>query len=470
MKHKVVFSFFTNDHEYNMGIGFISAWLKQHGVTVDLVIYREIADKQTDTALQVASAILEKQPTIVALSVMTFNWHRMAQVITQLRAEGYCGLIVVGGYHAILAYEEVMQYPGVDVVCTGEGEQPMLELTQRYDGILSAACYDIKGLLFTAEPAAAAVCQMAPVRWMVEPLEAYPYMDYELFDGEGNAGLAQKFIGSLSPAPLFSLAVITGRGCPYSCTYCSNSALIDYYGGVKRFLRKYPVDTVLSHIKQLTDRYQPQFIEFLDETFTLDNAWVQQFCVGYKQQIGLPFSIMSRIDRLDEKIVAILAESGLKLVFFGLESGDDTYRRNYLNRHMRDETVLAGARLLKSYGIMMVTFNIFGMPFETIETIEKTFEMNKLLEPDAAIPFVYQVFPRTKLAELAYANNMVAELPLGRWDYCTPVLDTPELPASEVAAIVLRFRDAFSNVEKVGNLYGRLQQAAAQAVENRHAA
>ncbi len=466
MKHKVVFSFFTNDHEYNMGIGFISAWLKQHDVAVDLVIYREIAGKQTDTAEQIAAAILAKEPTIVAFSVMTFNWHRIARVITVLRAENYRGLIVVGGYHAILAYEEVMQHPGVDAVCTGEGEQPMLELTQRYDGISPASCGSIPGLLFTGAPVAD---KAAPVRWMVDPLEAYPYMDYDIFDAENSAGLARKFIGSLSPAPLFSMAVITGRGCPYSCTYCSNSALIDYYGGVKKFLRKYPVNSVLAHIKTLTDRYHPQFIEFLDETFTLDNTWVQQFCAGYKQQIGLPFSIMSRIDRLDESIVATLADSGLKLVFFGLESGDEEYRKNYLNRHMHNQTVLEGARLLKKYGIMMVTFNIFGMPFETRETVSKTFEMNALLDPDVAMPFVYQVFPRTKLAELAYAHNMVAALPQGRWDYCTPVLDTPELPAGEVAATVHRFRETFSNMEKVSSLYGRLRQASAQMMESRHA-
>ncbi len=287
-------------------------------------------------------------------------------------------------------------------------------------------------------------------------------MDYGLFDSEGTERLSKKFIGSLSPAGIFSLSVITGRGCPYQCTYCSNSALIDYYGGVKKFLRRYSVETAVRNVKTLAQRFRPQFIEFLDETFTLNKKWVEDFCALYKKEIGLPFSIMSRIDIMDDHLVSVLADAGLKLVFFGLESGDEDYRSRYLNRRMSNSTIIRGAHILRKHGIVIVTFNMFGMPFETRETIKKTFELNAAIQPDAAIPFIYQVFPATELARVAYENNMVKALPEGRWDYCTPALDTAELPAPDVVGIVQEFKERFGSPDIIQGVYSRLKQFVTQ--------
>jgi radical SAM superfamily enzyme YgiQ (UPF0313 family) len=454
MKHKVVFCFHTNDHEYNMGIGFISAFLKQGGTDVDIVVYREIKGRDPDTPEDIAKQIIEKMPTVAAFSVMTFNWHRIRRVISLLRPE-FDGLIVVGGYHAILAPEEVLAFPGVDVVCTGEGELPLRELVEHTVMRGGKNPPAIKGMLFRDAPA-------GPLRepWLIENLSEYPYMDYDLFDAEGTAGLSEKYMGMLSAAGIFSLPVITGRGCPYHCTYCSNSALIDRYGGVKRFLRKYDPPSAIDHIKGAVRKYKPSFLELLDETFTLSRKWVTEFCSLYRSEIGLPFSIMSRIDTVDDRTVSILAESGFKLVFFGIESGDEAYRTHYLKRMMSDRTIKEGARLLKRYGISIVTFNIFGMPFETKETIRKTYELNEEIEPDAAIPFIYQLFPGTDLARLAYEHHMAPPPPEDRWDYCTPSLDTSELPAAYVVEAVEEFRKRFGNQQRVQDLYKRLQDIA----------
>ncbi len=148
MSNKIVFCFHTNDHEYSMGIGFISAFLKQNNVEVEVVIYREISGKKSDTPETVASTIMSKNPAIVAFSVMTFNWLRIEKVIHQLRNMDFRGLIVVGGYHAILAPEEVLLHPGVDAVCVGEGELPLLELSKLYDGTNRSSLPPVRGIIF----------------------------------------------------------------------------------------------------------------------------------------------------------------------------------------------------------------------------------------------------------------------------------------------------------------------------------
>lgn len=459
MKHKVAFCFHTNDHEYNIGIGFLSAFLKKNGIDVSLVIFREIDGKQKDSLEDVVLRILEENPTVVAFSVMTFNWHHIRKVIRLLRPR-FDGLIVVGGYHAVLSPSEVISETGVDVVCIGEGERPLLTLLEKYDNMAKRNFAGINGLVFAGEKD---LPEPFGKRWLVDCLEDYPYMDYELFDCEGKSRLPKKYIGTLSYAEIFSLSVITGRGCPYKCTYCSNSVLIENYGGLQNFLRKYSVESAIAHIKTLVNRYNPQFIEFLDETFTLNRTWVKEFCSLYRKELDTPYAIMSRIDTLDEETIDIMAESGLKLAFFGIECGDEEYRVKYLNRKMSNKTIKDGAALLKKHGIMIVTFNMFGMPFETKTTTMKTIELNEEIEPDTAIPFIYQPFPGTELSRLAYENNMALPPPQDRWDYCTTSLDTSELPADYVAEMVKQFREKFTSQTIVNTFYQKIRNVAKHA-------
>ncbi|MEJ2697022.1 MAG: cobalamin-dependent protein [Candidatus Sulfobium sp.] len=341
MSKKVVFCFHTNDHEYNMGIGFLSSFLKKNGVESDLVVYREIPGKSIDTPESVASEIMEKGSPVVTFSVMTFNWLRIRKIISLLRQMNYNGLIVVGGYHAILTPDEVLSEPGVDAVCMGEGEKPLLELTRLFYGGSGRMLPSVRGILLKGD----SPYDISDKRWHVPNQEDCPYVDYELFGSEGNEDLSKKLIGSLSPEATFPLAVIAGRACPHKCTYCSNSALIDHY--------------------------------------------VEEACT------------------------------------------------------------------LRKHGIMIVTFNI---PYETKDPIRKTFDLNAAIEPDAAIPFIYQVFPSTELARIAYEGSMVPSLPEGRWDYCTASLDTPDLPASDVVGIVQDFGERFGNRDQVEHVYSTLRQ------------
>ena len=106
---------------------------------------------------------------------------------------------------------------------------------------------------------------------------------------------------------------------------------------------------------------------------------------------------------------------------------------------------------------MILTFNMFGMPYETEDKIRKTFLLNKQINPEVSIPFVYQIFPKTTLGEIAIKNGMAPPLIEGRWDYCTPSLDTKELPAEKVTILVDEFRGMFCNEQKVDNFYKKLR-------------
>lgn len=335
----------------------------------------------------------------------------------------------------------------------------MLELVKLYAKSSRDKVSEIKGLIFNGRDKQQAFVKD---RWLVENLEDYPYMDYDIFDLEGDTRLQQKHLGVLSPAGIFSLPLITGRGCPYKCTYCSNSALIDFYGGTNKFVRRYSPGSAISNIKTLVDKHRPRFLEFFDETFTLGKNWIKDFCNHYKKEIAIPYVIMSRIDTIDEDMLSILSDSGLKLFMLGVECGDEEYRTKYLNRKMSDKTIIEGTRLLKKYGIMVVTFNIFGMPFETKNTVNKTFAINEEIEPDAAIPFIYQPFSNTELGRIAYKNKMAPPPHEGRWDFCSPSLDTAKLPAQYVLEMSEKFREKYS-YQNIQVVYDKLRKIASSS-------
>lgn len=231
---------------------------------------------------------------------------------------------------------------------------------------------------------------------------------------------------------------------------------MDILGGPKHYLRKYSPGRAVNSIRELVVKYRPEFLEFIDEMFMKDSKWMNTFCAAYKKEIGLPFSINVRIDVCSERTIEMLADCGLRVVFFGLECGDEEYRRSYLNRHMGNDEILKGAAILRKHGILIVTYNMFGMPFENPDMLQKTFELNRELQPDAVGAFIYQPLPGTKLGRLAYDNNLVQPPPPDHWDYLAPSLDSRELPAAYVEEQVTLFREEFDAPERMHSLNRKL--------------
>ncbi len=451
----IVFCFHTTDYEYNLGIALLTSTLKSMDVNTSLVIFREIVNNPVkDTAEETVQRILEKKPDIAAFSTMTFNWKKIQKVITLLRLH-FSGLIVVGGCHAMLCPDEVLSFPGVDAVCLGDGEKPMQELVRLSGKHAPDSLPPIEGLRIKSN-----AWQHPGKPWCNERIEDYPYLDFEDFNEERNQPLSSKVTGHFSFAGLFILPAITSRGCPYKCTYCNNYSFMNILGGPGRYLRTYSVKRVISEIKGLVDLYKPEFIDFMDEMFLKQTSWMREFCEAYSREINLPFSVNVRIDRCNEENVSMLADSGLKLVLFGLECGDEIYRAKYLNRHMSNPDILRGAEILRRHNVVIITYNMFGMPCETPEILQKTISLNRQIRPDAIAPFIFQPLPQTRLGRMAYEHGMVQPPPEDRWDYLAPALDSDVLPAKYVQEQVELFRQEFNSPERVQTVINKIRSFA----------
>jgi radical SAM superfamily enzyme YgiQ (UPF0313 family) len=312
--------------------------------------------------------------------------------------------VIVGGYQAILAPEETIGHPAVDYACVGDGELPLAALVRRLqdqrDGPL-AGLWEKK--------ADGSVERHEPV--LTSNLAALPFPDYGLFEREGQLrGLNLSNFGSTD---FFVLPVMSGRGCLYQCSYCCNGSMLRRYRGKGKYLRKYAPDALVAELARLRERYGVQCFEFWDELFMFDMEFVWQFLALYQRDIGLPFSIMARVEKMDEKFCRLAADAGCRTIWFGIESGSQTYRQRYLNRNMTNDQILTAAENARKYGINRVSLNMVGMPFETRAHMLETLALNQTIAPEFFVFFIYLPLRDTPLYELAKENGLLVPNPAG---------------------------------------------------------
>jgi len=201
--------------------------------------------------------------------------------------------------------------------------------------------------------------------------------------------------------------VMTGRGCPYRCTYCCNTPILENWRSKKTFLRKYEPEAMVDELERLRDQYNVGYFEFWDELFLSNLKFVRAFFEIYKERIRLPFSINSRVEVMNEEFCHTAAEAGCHTIWFGIESGDEEYRARMLGRKMTNEQVIRAADNCRKAGIFRLTFNIVGAPLETAANMRKTLELNRRIAPEFFFFFPYIPLRGTPLYKIAEKQGLL---------------------------------------------------------------
>ncbi len=365
------------------GILLISALLKREGHDVSLVVATE-ADP-LETALRL-------RPDVVGYTVYTGTQHYYLDINRRLKAGLPDVFSVFGGPHPTF-FPEIIEHQGVDGVCVGEGEYAMLDLLNALqDGrpIIEIANWHFK---LNGE------IVRNPVRPLLTDaqLDGLPFADRALLYEAHPPSKRNK----IRP-------FITGRGCPYDCTFCFNKAYSKLYKGLGRRLRRRSVRNVIGEIKEVGAKYPLSFITFMDDTFILNREWLSEFAARYQEEVGLPFWCQVRADLVTDEMIAMFKEAGCVSVSFGLEAGNDRLRNVVLNRRMSRAQILEAARMLRRHGIVFMTNNMLGLPTGSLETDFETLELNIACRPSYANVFLFQPYPKTELGELAYRQGWMA--------------------------------------------------------------
>lgn len=400
-KLRLVFSFYSPDgNEIAMPIASMSAYLKRDFPEVEVMLEPVLIlrDAEEYSPENYARKIEALDADVIAFSIMSPHWFPMEPYFAELKKLMPDLPIVIGGYQAMLSQEQTIENPNIDYICVGDGEYAIGNIVQHLRGTKDGHADGlweklIDGEVYKSEP------------HQIGDLQSLPFPDYDIFSkADGFKDVNSSIFG---PKGKLVLPVMTGRGCPYRCTYCCNTPILEGWRSKKTFLRKYEPEAMVDELERLRDLYDVGYFEFWDELFLSNLKFVRAFFEIYKERIRLPFSINSRVEVMNEEFCKTAAEAGCHTIWFGIESGDEEYRGRMLGRKMKNQQVIEAAENCKKAGINRLTFNIVGMPLETADNMRETLKLNQQIEPEHFFFFPYIPLRGTPLYKIAEEEGLL---------------------------------------------------------------
>lgn len=352
----------TSTYASDQGLRMISSYLKKNGYEVNIIFLTESEDYSKLYSWKVLRQLLNlvKDSELIGIAAYASTAKRASQVIRALKSKVNIP-IVYGGIHATISPEECIKEN--ETVCVGEGEEAMLELA---DAVKNKKSFDKIKNLWIRKNGKIIKNQVRP---LVENLDKYPYADYELNDHyilENNNIV--KFQERHLNGYIFFL---TGRGCPYSCTYCSNRLLNNLYKGQKP-VRWHSPDYIINCIIGLRKKYKSlDVFDIRDDTFFIRPVeQIKEFCDKYKKKVGIRFKCLGDPHLISDEKIKLLVDAGCSDIIVGIQ-GQERVNYEIYKRFQKDEDVLKSARILNKYkSKLAVMYDVITTnPYEKAEDV-----------------------------------------------------------------------------------------------------
>lgn|GEM_PF-444738 len=374
---------------YNYGLGYISAVLKQSGYQP---VYTLI--KYNDDVTEFLSQLKEEKPDIIAFSITSAQYEHFKIIINEIKKieENSRSFIVCGGVHPTLDPESVIEINGVDCLIRGEGEYAFLELVKAIDNKKNYV--DIKNCWFRTEDNVI----KNEIRPLIENLDDLPFPDKE------SLNFQQEIIKDNS-----IIRFIFSRGCPFNCTYCCNSALSSIYPNSKKYFRQRSPVKAIEEIEDAVKNYKFNSIIFDDDIITLNKAWFFEFFELYKEKFRYPFRCNIRVGTVDDAMMKLLKDAGASNVAFGIEQGNEDFRKRILKRNMTNKQIIDTINLCKKYNIRNDnSFVMVGLPFENKKLFFETVRLYRKAST-VGTASIFQPYPGTLLGDICKKNNWMPD-------------------------------------------------------------
>jgi anaerobic magnesium-protoporphyrin IX monomethyl ester cyclase len=372
----------------HLGFGYIAAFLEQNGYS-NIKIYDLFNCSQTF----IKNIIVSEKPDICGISCLTDDREAAFSLASLIKSMSPNTLIVLGNIHASVMWEQILtHYPSIDVIVRGEGERVMLNLVDAYEH--GENFEKIRGIAYRKLNTIA--CNEDEP--LIEDLDSLPYPAYHLF--------------TLDLKRVFT--IMTSRGCPYMCSFCSNS---HFWGG--RW-RARSVDNVLGEIDLLVTKYKMKNLTFEDDYFIFDQKRAIEICKGIiAGNYHFEWSTKGRVDRvahgkLSKEMFEWMEKAGCRRLSFGIESGSPEILANIGKKITPQEVVDAYSILTNSSKISPCGTLMVGNPGESEKSIDQTIELLRKLPlrrsqfANIAIALT-RVYPGTRLYNLSKQNHFLSD-------------------------------------------------------------
>jgi len=361
-----------------LGIASIAAYLEKAGVTCDIIDC--FADPDSDRLVR--EYVTSERPAFVGMSCTTSNFLDGVRISELVKSVSPHTRVVFGGVHVSALKERVLKdFPVIDFVVVGEGEEALLELVES-DGEGTA---DIRGLIYrdgSGEPV------FTGYRKRGLALDSLPFPAYEKLRGYPHSYTLPIFNYPRTP----NTSCISSRGCPYACSYCDRSVF-------RRSYRYNSAEYTYEHLKYLKERFGIRHINFYDDQFTFNRKRIEAFTgMMVDRPLGMTFNCAVRAEHIDFDLLRKMKQAGCWMISLGIETGDEGLLAQH--RQNADLDLLAEKIILiKKAGIRTKGLLMMGLPGETEESIRKTMEYVFSLPIDDFNISKFTPFPGSPLYE-----------------------------------------------------------------------
>jgi anaerobic magnesium-protoporphyrin IX monomethyl ester cyclase len=338
------------------------------------------------------------QPEMIGFSVMTPSYPLALQMAREARARTG-SFILFGGPHATLCPGEVAAEPSVDAVMIGEGE---IALKALVNALRSPSGPDLRSVPSLAYRDGERV-HFTPLEPLVPDLDALPFPEYRSLHRPGPAHLASRF------------GVVTGRGCPYRCTFCVDHRL---WRDSSRFRSP---ENVLEEIAFLRADFGMERLFFQQDSFLNNRQTARAIARGMVDRgLAVPWWCAARIDQIEEELLTELKDSGLDAIILGIESGSPRILE-IMGKRITPEDTARAVHLIKKHGIRALGFFMAGIPDETEEDLRMTMDLIRRLPLDYASLSVFTPLPGSILFQRCRELGLLQEkVDWSRFDYQSP--------------------------------------------------
>jgi radical SAM superfamily enzyme YgiQ (UPF0313 family) len=365
-------------------LAFIGALLQKEGHQASIFDRHVQLVRIGSDRVQINEAMLKHirrfNPDLIGLNTISPLIYDAVECVELIR-QSYSGLVLAGGHHATamprLTLEKI---PGLNGVVCGEGEFPLTAFANGQDPRF------IPGLWWRDEQGAITSTPAEQISELDQlPFPAYELLDMNYYIQPNFNAFHERFISSLS--------VLSSRGCPQRCEFCTESLT---YGKGARF---HSVDYVIEWIKKLTTDYPIKGIYFLDNHFLVNENRARSFCEAILSK-GLhkkiTWVVQARADSIHPSIVRLLKRAGCVSIEIGVESN----LQNQLDAANKSATVETNEKALaicRKEGMSSYSFMIMGFPDETVDDLETKLAWVKRNKPTCFGWSHLKIYPGTRL-------------------------------------------------------------------------
>jgi len=402
-----------------LGLSYVAAICEEVGATVTIFDY--IVGKYTPEKLR--QDLDEFDPDIIGTNSVTMNFYAAAGIIREAKRYKPSLITMMGGPHVSFDIEATLrQYPEINLIVVGEGEQTLRELLPIIND--TASWSKVNGIAFTSGKEIITT----PPRPLIEDLDALPFPARHLLPMSRYMALG------------FPVSIITSRGCPNRCIFCQGRRMVGHK------VRHRSSSIIVDEIEHLLTYYGVSRISIADDLFTANKQRVSEFCNEINQRrIKFEWGAFARVNTVDIDILRIMRDAGCDAVSFGIESGNPEMLKRVKKGITLDQARVA-VKYCKEVGIIPHASFMVGLPGESHQTLQDSRDFAEELD----IAYGYHMlapFPGTTVVEdIDQYDLEILTYDWDRYDANRAVVRTSALSNVEMDEFIIAVEKCYESV------------------------